>query len=118
VNASAEKWFSESSVDFALESNAVYIASDAGIYRVPRSASDHTPTLATAGTYSHVAVDSKGIYATRPAGATTSIVEVRAGTTVELAVAEGGVNAIAITPDDVYFAASRLGGAEIRRVAR
>lgn len=120
VIATSEKWFSATSAhDFHASSTAVYVSTDKGVYRIER-ANPQNATAATQGSaYTHVAVDDHGVYATKQTGPNvTTIVELRAGGPLPIAVVNGEVRGITLTPDYLYFATIVAGGSEIRRVSR
>ena len=115
-NAAPEQWFSRTGTDLAFDASRVYLASDEGLFRVSRV--DKSAAISASGSFEHVAVDERGVYATKVEGTRTTVIEARAGKQLELAVIEGKIDGLAVAGDHVYFT-TRVGeGSEIRRVAR
>lgn len=115
-SAPPELFFSLAATDFSLDVERVYLATQSGLFRVSRK--DKSPALAASGTFEHVAVDAKGVYATKIEGTRTKVIEARTGKALELAAVDGPIDALAVAGDHVYFMTRAGSGSQIHRVPR
>lgn len=118
-NAAPERWFARPATDFSFDAERVYLAGPEGLFRLRRT--DKSAALSAPGSFEHVAVDDRGVYATMldgVDGGRTLVVEARAEKPLELAVVDGPIDGLAVAGDHVYFMVRAGAGSEIRRVAR